>query len=208
MKLWSSAFQHRDAIPHDNAFAKPDAATHVSLSANKSPHLAWSDAPEGTKSFVLICSDPDVPSRADDVNQEGRRIPADLPRIEFFHWVLFDVSPTATELPEGFGSAGIVARGKPGPQAAGGARHGINDYTAWFAGDAQMSGNYFGYDGPCPPWNDTIVHHYWFTLYALDIPRLALEGVVSGADVRHAIERHVLAEAKIMGTYSLAPDVG
>ena len=50
-----------------------------------------------------------------------------------------------------------------------GARQGINDYTGWFAGDKDMAGNYFGYDGPCPPWNDEIPHRYVFTLYALDV---------------------------------------
>ena len=36
-----------------------------------------------------------------------------------------------------------------------------------------MSGDYFGYDGPCPPWNDSIVHHYVFTVYALDVDAVA-----------------------------------
>jgi hypothetical protein len=64
-----------------------------------------------------------------------------------------------------------------------------------------MEGQYFGYDGPCPPWNDTIVHHYWFTVYALDLPRCPVEGVVTGPEVLAAIEGHVLAKAAIMGTY-------
>jgi phosphatidylethanolamine-binding protein (PEBP) family uncharacterized protein len=39
----------------------------------------------------------------------------------------------------------------------------------WFAGDNDMRGDYYGYDGPCPPWNDEIVHRYVFTLFALDV---------------------------------------
>ena len=53
-----------------------------------------------------------------------------------------------------------MPRGKPGPDAPHGARHGINDYTGWFASDADMAGDYYGYDGPCPPWNDEIPHRY------------------------------------------------
>jgi phosphatidylethanolamine-binding protein (PEBP) family uncharacterized protein len=51
-------------------------------------------------------------------------------------------------------------------------RHGINDYTNWFTSEANMRGDYYGYDGPGPPWNDALVHHYAFTLYALDVPYL------------------------------------
>jgi hypothetical protein len=70
-----------------------------------------------------------------------------------------------------------------------------------------MSGNYFGYDGPCPPWNDSIKHHYVFTLYALDVEKCPVEGNFGGADVRKAIAGHVLAEAKLTGIYTLNPKV-
>ena len=73
------------------SFCIPDPAHHVCLGKNLNPHLAWSDVPTGTKSFVLICHDPDVPSRGDDVNQEDRTVPATLPRVDFFHWVLVDL---------------------------------------------------------------------------------------------------------------------
>lgn len=199
MKIWSSAFSDGDAIPAQFAFAKPDAVHHIVLSDNCSPPLEWSEVPEGTRSFVLICHDPDVPSRADDLNQEGRTIPADLPRVNFYHWVLFDLPANCKSLPTGAG--GITPRGKSGPSTENGLRHGLNDYTGWFAADPQMQGQYFGYDGPCPPWNDTVVHHYWFTLYALDVPCCPVEGVVGGPEVLAAIEGHVLAKATLMGTY-------
>jgi Raf kinase inhibitor-like YbhB/YbcL family protein len=70
-----------------------------------------------------------------------------------------------------------------------------------------MAGNYHGYDGCCPPWNDTLLHHYVFTLYALDIARCPVEGSFKGPDVLAAIKGHVLAEAKITGVYSLNPAV-
>ena len=206
MKLWSDAFKTGEPIPSDYAFGKPDATAHMALSSNRSPPLAWSDVPSGTKSLVLLCHDPDVPTKPDDVNQEGRRVPADLPRFSFFHWILLDLPSSVTSLPAGQGSEGITAGGKPGPAAKAG-RHGVNDYGVWFAGDPQMKGDYYGYDGPCPPWNDTIVHHYHFTLYALDVERCAVTDKATGNDVLKAIEGHVLATASTMGTYSLAPDV-
>ena len=88
MKLTSSSFEDGGAIPGEFAFCAPDAKTHATLSKNRNPQLGWSDIPMGTKSFALICHDPDVPSRGDDVNKEGRTIPASLPRVDFFHWVL------------------------------------------------------------------------------------------------------------------------
>jgi Raf kinase inhibitor-like YbhB/YbcL family protein len=68
-----------------------------------------------------------------------------------------------------------------------------------------MAGDYYGYDGPCPPWNDAIVHHYVFTIYALDLDQLPLEGRFTGAQVREAIARHVLDQASLTGTYTLNP---
>jgi phosphatidylethanolamine-binding protein (PEBP) family uncharacterized protein len=70
-----------------------------------------------------------------------------------------------------------------------------------------MAGEYYGYDGPCPPWNDLRVHTYVFTLYALDIPRLPLEDRFSGPEARLAIMGHILDEAQVFGVYSLNPEI-
>jgi Raf kinase inhibitor-like YbhB/YbcL family protein len=209
MKLWSDSFKDGNAIPGEFAFCVMDPVSHVAMSANRNPHLAWSDVPAGTKSLALICHDYDVPSRGDDVNQEGRMVPADLPRVDFFHWTLIDLPASTGQIAAGQYCNGISPRGKPGPEISQGGpgRHGLNDYTGWFAGDKDMSGNYFGYDGPCPPWNDSIVHHYVFTLYALDLERVPVDGNFTGQQVRDAIQGHVLGEAKIMGTYTLNPAV-
>lgn len=66
-----------------------------------SPPLRWADPPEGTKSFVLICEDPDAP------------------RGTWCHWVLFDLPPELRSLPEGIPA--VV-------QPPGGGRHGVNDF--------------------------------------------------------------------------------
>lgn len=205
MKLTSQSFSDHAAIPGEFAFAVIDPATHVALSNNRNPHLAWSDVPAGTQSFALICHDPDVPSSGEDVNQEGRQVPASLPRVDFFHWLLLDIPAAAREIAAGSHSDGVLARGKAGPAAPDGLRHGINDYTNWFAGDEHMAGDYHGYDGPCPPWNDSLVHRYVFTLYALDLPRIAVNAPLNGVNLRDALAGHVLAQASLTGTYTLNP---
>jgi Raf kinase inhibitor-like YbhB/YbcL family protein len=205
MQLTSKSFKDGAPIPGEFAFCVIDPKTHVSLSANRNPHLAWSDAPAATRSFALICHDPDVPSRGDDVNQEGREVPASLPRVDFFHWLLWDIPASVREISAGSHSDGVTARGKSGPAAPGGGHHGINDYTGWFAGDKDMGGTYYGYDGPCPPWNDAIVHRYVFTVYALDVDKLVVAGEPTGANVRKALDGHILAQASLSGTYSLNP---
>jgi Raf kinase inhibitor-like YbhB/YbcL family protein len=203
MELTSNSFAEGAPIPGEYAFGVPEATDHVALGANRNPHLAWTEPPVGTQSFALICHDPDVPSRPDDVNQEGREVPADLPRVDFFHWVVADLPADLRSIDAGAFSDGVTARGKDARIGPGGCRQGINDYTSWFAGDADMEGDYIGYDGPCPPWNDSIIHHYVFTLYALDVPSVDLAGDHTGAAVREAIAGHVLAEASLTGTYTL-----
>ena len=84
-----------------------------------------------------------------------------------------------------------------------GARQGLNDYTGWFEGDADMGGDWHGYDGPYPPGNDLRLHRYFFRLFALDVERLELPSPFTAADVFRAMRGHVLAEASTHGTYSL-----
>lgn len=205
MKLTSTSFLDQQMVPQRNAFCKIDKTAHVLLAGNANPQLTWSDAPAATSSFVIICHDPDVPSQPDDVNQEGREVPDSLPRIDFYHWVLVDIGAATREIAEGEYSNGITPRGKGGPLAPNDTRQGVNDFTGWFAADRDMSGDYFGYDGPCPPWNDAVVHRYVFTLYALDIAHVPLEGRFTGADVLTAIQGHILAQASITGLYTLNP---
>lgn len=207
MKLTTTAFPDAGVIPREMAFCKPDPAAHATFSANRNPDLAWTDAPIGTQSFALLCHDPDVPSRGDDVNKEGRTVPSTLPRVDFFHWALIDLPPSTRSIDAGSHSSAVTARGKQGPAAPGGGRHGINDFTGWFANDPQMAGDYYGYDGPCPPWNDELPHRYVFTLYALDVARLEVPPRFTGADAGNAMRGHVLAEASLSGRYSLNPSV-
>ena len=207
MKLTSNSISQGKPIPSENAFAEPDPETHIRWAGNRNPDLRWSDAPEGTKSFAIVCVDQDVPSDGTDVNQEGRLVPADLPRVNFYHWLLVDLPPATNEIEAGAHSDGVTARGKSGAAAPGGGRHGLNDYTGWFKGDPDMEGEYFGYDGPCPPWNDERIHHYTFTVYALDVEQGPIGDKFSGSDLITTLGSHILDRATLMGTYSLNPEV-
>ncbi|MDR2678037.1 MAG: YbhB/YbcL family Raf kinase inhibitor-like protein [Zoogloeaceae bacterium] len=207
MKLSSNSFAEGQIIPGEFAFGIPDAAHHVALGENRNPHLVWTNVPEGTRSFALICCDPDAPSVGDDVNREEHFVAADLPRTDFFHWVLVDLPAELREIAAGEFSREVTPRGKPGPQAPHGARRGINSYTDWFDGDNDMRGDYYGYDGPCPPWNDELPHRYVFTLYALNVARLPVDGRFDARAARAAMEGHVLAEASLTGIYSLNPNL-
>jgi Raf kinase inhibitor-like YbhB/YbcL family protein len=203
MRLTSSDLKDQQPIPPRFAFGKLADDAPMALSDNLSPHLVWSDAPSSTRSFVLLCVDPDVPSVADDVNQEGRTLPADMPRVDFYHWAMINIPADVTELATGQCSDGVTIGGKHQPAGPAGSRQGLNDYTGFMAGNPDMAGQYFGYDGPCPPWNDERLHHYIFTIYALDVASLDLPADFTGQDVCSAMEGHIIGQASLMGTYTL-----
>jgi len=207
MKLTSTDFVNMGRLDARYALCAPDEASHARFSDNRNPALVWSAPPSGTRSLVLICVDPDVPTKPDDVNQEGRVVPASLPRCNFYHWVMVDIAPEVRSIAGGSCSSGVIAHGKKQPPGPPGSRQGINDYSGWFAGDAAMGGLYFGYDGPCPPWNDERLHHYHFVLYATSLARCPVEGAFTGTQVEAAITGRALAEARLTGTYSLNPAV-
>jgi Raf kinase inhibitor-like YbhB/YbcL family protein len=55
-----------------------------------------------------------------------------------------------------------------------------------------------GYYGPCPPPGP--VHHYTFTLYALDLARISSEAPLTAAELQRRIGGHILARAVLKGT--------
>jgi hypothetical protein len=151
LTIRSSAFQHNGSIP----------AEHTCEGADTSPPLEWSGAPKETKSYTLIVDDPDAPDPK-------------APKMTYVHWVLWDIPPSVTKLPQGT------------KKAPAGARDGLNDWKK------------SGYGGPCPPIGR---HRYFFKLYALDT-LLDLQPGASKADLVKAMDGHVLAEAQLMGTYA------
>ena len=150
MELSSSAFAPRGKIPRRYTCEGEDLA----------PPLQWSGVPERAASLALIVDDPDAPDPA-------------APQRTWVHWVLYDISPAASGLPEG---------GRPLPA---GTREGLNDW------------NRRGYGGPCPPIGR---HRYFFKLYALDKALPALPRPTKAA-VEQVMHGHVLAQAELVGTY-------
>jgi hypothetical protein len=150
MELSSTAFAPGGDIPRRHTCEGDDIA----------PALFWSDVPERTLSLVLIVDDPDAPDPA-------------APTMTWVHWVLVDISPGATAIPEG---------GRPLPE---GCRDGLNDWHRT------------AYGGPCPPVGR---HRYFFKLYALDTRLPALHRPTK-ADLERAMQGHVLAQAQLVGGY-------
>ncbi|HUO57456.1 MAG TPA: YbhB/YbcL family Raf kinase inhibitor-like protein [bacterium] len=207
MKIWSPNFKDGEKIPKEFAFAKRAAIGHFSHSKNHNPHLEWSDLPEGTQSLVLTVYDADAPTQAEDADQENKTLSKDLPRTDFYHWVLVDLPPEGSPIEEAEFSNQVTPHGKSGLNGPRHTRQGVNDFSQWFKGNKEMEGNYFGYDGPAPPWNDERVHHYVFTLYALKEKRCPIRGVFDARRVLKAIEGLVLDKASFEGVYFINPKV-
>lgn len=207
MKLTSDSFAEGAALPERCALYAPHPTERIRPAGNRNPHLAWSHLPEGTRSLVLLCIDPDVPERREEINRQGRSVAPDLPRSDFFHWIMVDIPPTLDAIAEGSCSDGLTIGGKQQPDGPSGTRQGINSYTEFLAGSDDMAGTYYGYDGPCPPWNDSIPHRYRFCLCALDLNSCPVGDDFDGPEVVAAMRGHVLARAMLTGLYSLNPAV-
>lgn len=178
-----------DNGPIPEAFALCEATPDGKSTAGKNqrPTISWSKAPKETKSFAVIVSDPDVPAEFSKAGKEGMVIGTDEPRQMFYHWALLDIPATKTRI-EGGKPDAPVSFGVP-------ARSDLGSYVP----DAR------NYGGPCPPWNDARVHHYHFTVYALDVPSLGLAADVTAKQAAEAIasSNHVLAQGEMVGTYTL-----
>jgi Raf kinase inhibitor-like YbhB/YbcL family protein len=202
MHVSSGSFEHRGRIPADFALGAAGG-----FGGNRNPQLHWDEVPAGTRSFALLCIDTDAPTDPSTVGRDDLQIPVDQPRTDFVHWTMVDIPAALREIAAGSCSDGVTAHGKQSPRGPEGARQGLNDYTGWFAGNADMGGDYHGYDGPYPPPNDLRLHRYFFRLFALDVERLPVPDRFTAADVFAAMQGHVLTEASTWGSYSLNPDV-
>lgn len=203
MRIRSESFDNAKPIPALFAMGQADG-----FAGNRNPHLAWEEVPGGTRSFALFCIDPDAPTVPETVGRDDIEIPLEQPRGDFIHWTMVDIAADVRAIEAGSCSDGVTAKGKNNPPGPRGARQGLNDYTGWFAGDADMGGDYFGYDGPYPPFNDLRVHRYFFRLFALDVEKLDVPERFTAADVFRAMQGHVLTEALVYGTYSLNAKAG
>src|SRR5262245_31943314 len=145
LTITSPAFPAGGAIP----------AVYTGEGRDVSPPLAWSSVPAGAKSLALIVDDPDAPDPA-------------APKRVYVHWVLYDLPPGSTGLPEA-GAAGDLPAGT---------RQGKNDWGRT------------GYGGPMPPIGR---HRYFFKLYALDAV-LGDLGTPSKAELLKSMDGHILEQ--------------
>jgi Raf kinase inhibitor-like YbhB/YbcL family protein len=126
---------------------------------DRSPELHWPAPPSGTKSFALIADDPDAPVGT------------------WVHWVLFNLPPDTSSLPENIPKKDILENG---------AIQGQNDFGRT------------GYGGPCPPPGKP--HRYFFKLYALD-SAVNLKSNATKDDLERAMNGHILAQGEYIGRY-------
>lgn len=156
MQLLSSAFSAHGEIPE----------RYTCDADNVSPPLTWSGIPKGAKSLALIVDDPDAPDPA-------------APQMTWVHWVLYNIPPAATGLPEAVSPEAL-------PE---GTLEGRNDWQNT------------GYGGPCPPIGR---HRYFHKLYALDtvLPDL---NKPSKDQLEKAMQGHILGESELIGTYLRNP---
>lgn len=150
--LSSAAFPADGTIP----------ARHTCDGQDLSPPLVWTDLPANTRSLALIVDDPDAPDPA-------------APKMTWVHWVLYNLPPTASGLPEGVAASALPA----------GTGQGTNDWQRT------------GYGGPCPPIGR---HRYVHKLYALDVVLPDLPQPTKAA-LEKAMRGHILARAELIGHY-------
>lgn len=152
LTIHSPAFAANGSIP----------ALHTCEGKDLSPALEFSGPPAGARSLALIVHDPDAPDPK-------------APRIDWVHWVLYNLPADCKGLPQAVSEAALPAGTLPG----------LNDWKR------------AGYGGPCPPIGR---HRYFFELHALDVVLDDL-GTPTRARLERAIAGHVLEKVELMGTY-------
>ena len=195
-------------VPDKYTFCVPAAQGHAGPGGDISPPISWSKGPKGTQSYVVILTDTDSPKEnRDKMNKEGMTVPSTSARQTFYHWVTVDIPANVTSLKEGNDSTERVVHGKPAMPSGVGVR-GLNMFTIIFAANDGFKGNYYGYDGPCPPWNDENAHHYHFNVYALNVKSLNMPKDFDGPAVVEAMKGKILAEGKLDAIYTTNPATG
>ena len=184
LKVEVDKISDKSPIPEANALCEATPDGKSTSGKNERPTISWSKGPNETKSYAVIVSDPDVPADFSKAGKEGQVVGKDDPRQMFYHWAVLDIPATTTKID---GGTDPIKLGTPA----------TNDLGKYMPDNTQ-------YGGPCPPWNDQRIHHYHFTVYALDVASLGLKN----ATAKQAAEalktsKNVLATGEVVGTYTL-----
>ena len=161
--LKSDAFENGGRIPEKYAEA-----------GIISPPINWERAPEGTRSFALAVTDPDLPAAFQ------------FPRV-FVHWMIFNIPAAVTGLPEG---------ASPGGNLPSGAKELNSDFVTF-----KIPGYGKGYAGPWPP---DSAHRYVFTLYALKNEAIEIQESGDYIEFVKAVLPVTIAAATLTGLYGPA----
>ena len=132
---------------------------------NLSPALKWQGAPSNTQSFALTVYDPDAPTGSG-----------------WWHWVIFNIPATVTELAlnAGDAAAGLAPKGS---------MQSMTDFGKP------------GFGGACPPAGDK-PHRYQFTIFALKADKLPLEATAPAAMVGFYLNQNTLEKTTLTVNYS------
>ncbi|HEY2532656.1 MAG TPA: YbhB/YbcL family Raf kinase inhibitor-like protein [Xanthobacteraceae bacterium] len=208
LKVHVGSLKNGGTLPNKYAFCVPAEQGHTTGGPNINPSISWSQGPKGTKSYAIIVYDTDSPAtQREKMNKEGETLTAAVPRRNFYHWILVDIPANVTSISEGADSNARVVHGKPAAPSAVGVK-GLNDYTKVTATNEAMKGQYYGYDGPCPPWNDDTIHHYHFTVYALSVDTLNLPKDFDAEAAQDAMKGRILAQGEQLGLFTQNPSKG
>jgi Raf kinase inhibitor-like YbhB/YbcL family protein len=131
---------------------------------NLSPQVSWENIPAGTKSFAITIYDKDAPTGSG-----------------FWHWVVFNIPASETELKQGAGDA---------------SKNLLPEGTIQSVTDFGQP----GYGGPCPPEGDK-PHQYIITIHALKTDNLGLDAKATPALVGFYLNANTLAKASIVAYY-------
>ena len=151
-KLTSKELKNNEVLPNAQVFNG-----YGCNGGNVSPQLSWINPPENTKSFAIICHDPDAP------RENG-----------WYHWLVVNIPSKVNSIEK----AGKIA----------GATETMTDFET------------IGFGGACPPVGHGI-HHYNFTVYALDVDKINVKNTDKPKKVEEAILKHAIAKSTITGLY-------
>lgn len=151
-KLSSTELINNETLPNAQVLN-----AHGCSGGNVSPQLSWNTPPINTKSFALICHDPDAPK------PNG-----------WYHWLVVNIPVNVKSIDQGAKIDGSLET--------------ITDFKTT------------GYGGACPPVGHGI-HHYNFTIYALDVKKLDIEADDDPVEVEKKVSEHTLAKSTITGLF-------